>query len=61
MKYKDYYATLGVDRSASADDVAASQRMLGAFGLDAIYGQDPMPNADASVALMRTHRAAVAS
>lgn len=46
---------------ATADDLAAAQRMLGAFGLDAIYGADPMPNVDASLALMRKHRAAVAS
>jgi hypothetical protein len=48
-------------REATSEDVAASQRMLGAFGLDAIYGEDPMPNPDASLALMRTRRAAVAS
>jgi hypothetical protein len=48
-------------REATSEDIAASQRMLGAFGLDAIYGEDPMPNADASLALMRTRRAAVAS
>ena len=48
-------------REATSEDVAASRRMLGAFGLDAIYGEDPMPNADASLAFMRSHRAAVAS
>jgi hypothetical protein len=46
---------------ASPDDLAAARRMLGAFGLDAIYGDDPMPNVDASLALMRKHRTAVAS
>ena len=46
---------------ATSDDVAAAQRMLGAFGLDTIYGAGPMPNVDASQALMKTHRAAVAS
>jgi hypothetical protein len=46
---------------ASSDDVAASKRVLGAFGLDAIYGEGPMPNVDASLAFMGTHRAAVAS
>ena len=44
----------------TVDDVEAAKRMLSAFGLDAIYGDGPMPNADASVALMRTRRAAVA-
>jgi hypothetical protein len=46
---------------ATSDDVAAAQRMLGAFGLDTIYGAGPMPNVDASQALMKTHRATVAS
>ena len=45
---------------ASADDVAASKRMLGAFGLDAIYGEGPMPNVDASFSLAGAQRPAVA-
>ena len=48
-------------KEATSDDVAAALRMLGAFGLDTIYGAGPMPNVDASQALMKTHRAAVAS
>jgi hypothetical protein len=48
-------------REATSEVVAASRRMLGAFGLDSIYGEDPMPNADAPLAFMRSHCAAVAS
>ena len=48
-------------REATSDDVAAAKRMLGAFGLDAIYGDGPMPNVDGSLAFMKAQRPAVAS
>lgn len=46
---------------ATSEDVASAKRLLGAFGLDAIYGEDPMPNVDASLTLMKPARSAVAS
>jgi sulfotransferase family protein len=45
---------------ATADDVASAKRLLGAFGLDAIYGDGPMPNVDAPLSLMKPERSAVA-
>lgn len=47
-------------KEATADDVAASKRLLGAFGLDAIYGEGPMPNVDASFSLAGEPRPAMA-
>jgi hypothetical protein len=46
---------------ATSDDLAAATRLLGAFGLDGIYGGDPMPNADGPRAFMKARRPAVAS
>jgi hypothetical protein len=46
---------------ATSEDVEAAGRFLGAFGLDGIYGSDPMPNANGPLAFMKAHRPAVAS
>jgi len=46
---------------ATSEDLAAAKRMLGAFGLDEIYGSDPMPNVDGPLAFMKARRPAVAS
>lgn len=46
---------------ATDDDVAAAKRLLGAFGLDAIYDDGPMPHVEAPLSFMKRERPAVAS